>query len=267
MQIVTLFLLSLAISSCSLTTSSASYAPSSGQGSEGSEGSQGEITEQVNKTVTLAAGANVRVSSLNGRVTIETWDGDRAEINITIKASDREAIELRPLIIEDTPNRLVVRTEHNKDGRRGNRGWVRHDARLRLPKSIDLSISGINGRVDVGQITGEIAVDGINGRVEVAQAGTATKISGINGRTAISLMRLGEGGLRVSGINGGVEIGLPSATNAEIDVHGVNGSIDTDLPVTLLGEMKQGQLRGTIGSGGPQIVITGVNGGVLLRRI
>jgi DUF4097 and DUF4098 domain-containing protein YvlB len=229
----------------------------------------GDVTDQINKTITLAPGSNVRVSGINGSVGIETWESDKAEINISIKASDREAMERRPLLVEDTPNSLTIRTIEDKEGRKsgGDRGWVRHEVRLKLPRSVNLKISGVNGGVNVGQITGEIGINGINGRVEVAQAGTATAISGINGRTTISLMRLGDGGLRVSGINGGVEISLPATTNANVDVRGVNGGIDTDLPITVIGEMKRGQLVGTIGSGGSRITISGINGGVLLRRI
>lgn len=231
-------------------------------------GGTDDVTEQVNKTVTLAPGSNVKVSGINGSVAVETWDSDKAEINVAIRASDREAMERRPLIIEDTPNSLTIRVIDDKEGRKwgGDRGRVHHEVRLKLPRSINLRVSSVNGRVNVGQIAGEVAVGSVNGRVEVAQAGTATEIGSINGRTSISLMRIGEGGLRVSSINGGVEIGLPAGTNANLDVRSVNGGVDSDLPITVVGEMKRGELRGTIGSGGPQITITSVNGGVLLRR-
>jgi DUF4097 and DUF4098 domain-containing protein YvlB len=225
-----------------------------------------EVTDQINKTVTLAAGANVRVSGINGPVTVETGEGDRAEIDIRIKAASREAIERRPLTIEEAPNSLTIRTIENKEGRGRDRDWVKHEVRLKLPRSINMNISGVNGAVDVGPIEGEIVINGINGRVDVAQAGTATTLNGINGGIRISLARLGEGGLRVNGINGGVEIGFPASINADVDVTAVNGSVDSDLPITLLGEMKRGQLKGTIGSGGPRVAINGINGRVQLRR-
>lgn len=228
----------------------------------------GDVADQINKTVPLAPGSQVRVSGINGRVSIETADIAQAEINISIKASSREAMEQRPLIIDHTANSLTIRTEQDREEKRwgGDRGWVRHEVRLRLPREISLKTSGVNGAVEVGQITGTVEVSGVNGRVEVAQAGTATQLSGINGRTSVSLLRLGDGGLRVSGINGGVEIGLPATTNAEIDVSGTNGGVNSDLPITVIGEMKRGQLRGTLGAGGPAIKVSGVNGGVTLRR-
>ncbi len=227
----------------------------------------GDVTDQINKTVTLAPGSDVTVRSINGRVTIETWDSDRAEININIRASDAEAMERRPILIDNTPNSLTIRAEEDREGRRGGweRGWVRHEVHLKMPKSVNLKVSSVNGKVDVGAITGEVGLSSINGGVAVAQAGTATRLSSINGGVTLSLLRLGEGGLRVSSVNGGVELGLPSETNAEIDVHSVNGGINSDLPITLVGEMKRGQLRGRVGAGGPPIVISSVNGGVRLR--
>lgn len=259
MQISIAFFLSLSLSSV------LAIAPSHNQTRVADSA---DVTNQINKTVTLAPGSNVTIRSINGRVTIETWDGAQAEINITVKASDTAAMERRPILIDNMPNSLIIRAEDDREGRKWGweRGWVRHEVNLKLPKNINLKVSGVNGAVNVGAITGEVAVDGINGRVEVVQAGTATKLSGVNGRVSLSLLRLGEGGLRVSGINGGIEIGLPSATNAEVDVHGINGGINSDLPITVVGEMKRGQLRGRVGEGGPQLTITGVNGGVTLRR-
>jgi DUF4097 and DUF4098 domain-containing protein YvlB len=233
----------------------------------------GDVTNQINRTFTLAPGANVKIQGINGLVSIETWDGDRAEINITVQASDIAAMERRPIIIEAAPENsradsLTIRVEGDREGRRqgGDRGWVRHEARLKLPKSVNLKVSSVNGKVDVGAITGEVDVDSVNGGVIVAQAGTATQLSSINGGISVSLLRLGEGGLRVHSVNGGVKIGLPSETSAEIDVNSVNGGVKSDLPITVVGEMKHGQLRGRVGDGGPPITITSVNGGVTLQR-
>src|SRR5215475_14036312 len=120
----------------------------------------GEVTNQINRTVTLAPESNVKIQSINGLVSIETWDSDRAEINITVRASDVAAMERRPIISENTPNSLTIRVEEDREGRRrdGDRGWVSHEVRLKLPKSVNLKLDSINGRVGVGEITGELGV-------------------------------------------------------------------------------------------------------------
>lgn len=226
----------------------------------------GDVQDQINKTVTLSPGSNVRVSGINGFVIVETSDSDRAEINIQVKASSQEAMDRRPIIVENTANSLTIRTENDREGKNHwDRGWVRHEVRLRLPRAISLKVSSVNGKVEVGQITGEIALSSINGRVDVAQAGTATELSSINGHTSVSIKNLSAGGLRVSSINGGVEIGLPAGTNADVEVRSVNGGINADIPINVIGEMRRGQLVGKLGSGGAKIAINSVNGGVTLR--
>ncbi len=229
-----------------------------------------EVTNQINKTITLAPGSNVKVNIISGDIRIETWESERGEINITTRASDAAAMDRQPIIVEETPNSLTIRVEDDKDkeGRkRGrDRGWVNHDVRLKLPRSINLNVGSVNGDIDVGAITGEVTGSSVNGGISIAQAGSATHLNSVNGSISISLLRLGDTGLRVNTVNGGIKIGLPPETNAEIDFRSVNGSVTSDLPITVLGEVKQNELRGRIGDGGPQIKINSVNGGVTLRR-
>jgi DUF4097 and DUF4098 domain-containing protein YvlB len=226
------------------------------------------VTNQINRTITLAPWANVNIQNINGQVSIETWDSDQAEINIVVQASDITVMERQPVIIEATPDSLTIRVEEDKEaGAWGvDRGWVRHKVRLKLPKSVNLRVSSVNGKVDVRAIMGEVDVNSVDGDVLITQVGTAMQLSRINGGISVSLLRLGEGGLRVNIVNGGVKIGLPSETNAEINVHNVNGGIKFDLPIIVVGEMKHDQLRGRVGDGGPPITITSVNGGVTLQK-
>jgi hypothetical protein len=229
---------------------------------------EAQARDQINKSVALPRGAKVNVRGLNGPLTIETWEGETADIDITITASDAAALARRPLLIEETGDGLTIRTDDkNERGESGrDRGWVRHRAHLRLPRSVNLEVSGINGRVQVGEIAGTIGVSGVNGAVEVAEAGSATTLNGINGRVSIALTKIGPEGLKINGINGAVEVGLQGTINAQLDVHGINGSVNSDFPVVVVGEVKRGELKGTLGSGGPSILVNGINGAVQLRR-
>jgi hypothetical protein len=88
---------------------------------------EGQVREQKKESVPLARGSMVNVRGLNGSVTIETWEGETAEIDITVTASDRDALARRPLLIEATANGLTIRTEERREMGR-DRGWVRHKA-------------------------------------------------------------------------------------------------------------------------------------------
>jgi hypothetical protein len=73
-------------------------------------GSSWDVRDQINKTVTLSPGANVLIKGINGPVVIETTEGESAQINIDITASDQETLAARPLVVENTPTSLTIRT-------------------------------------------------------------------------------------------------------------------------------------------------------------
>jgi DUF4097 and DUF4098 domain-containing protein YvlB len=229
----------------------------------GAAAQSSQITERVTRTVTLDRDADVEIRGINGTVTIETASGLRAaEVRVDIRASSREVLERRPILIESTSDTLTIRTEKNKGN--SDREWVRHDVFVRMPREVSLDIGGVNGQVNVQEIDGEIGLNGINGRTTVRLAGTASRISGINGRTMVSVSRLSDRGLRVDAVNGGIELGLPRDVNASLEVRGVNGGIDTDLPMTVTGRQRNGRLSGRLGNGGPPLTISAVNGGVTI---
>ena len=227
----------------------------------------GDVRDQINKSVTLAPGSSVTVKGINGPVNVETTEGETAQVDITITASDSEALAARPLVVENTANSLTIRTVEKERGEGRERGWVRHNVRLRVPRSVSLAVSGVNGTVTSGEFTGTVSLSGINGAVKVEGAGSATGISGVNGRVVVGLARLGANGLRISGINGGVELAFSGTVDAQIDVRGVNGGVNSDFPMTVVGEIKRGELKGTIGAGGPKIDVSGINGGVQIKRM
>jgi hypothetical protein len=152
--------------------------------------------------------------------------------------------------------------------RRGGRDvQVRHRVTLKLPRQISLEVSGVNGRVGVGEVDGPVRVSGVNGAVEVAQARGYSELSGINGKVALTIRQLGEQGIKASGINGSVELRFMDDVNADLNVSGINGSVTPDLPnVTIEGEVRRSNFRARIGSGGSPIRISGINGQIRLSR-
>lgn len=222
--------------------------------------------DEFHQSYQLAAGARVDVQGINGSVDIETAPGSTAQVNIYRSARTREDLEFRKVLVEQTPTSLVVRGEKEPNGMGRNRD-VRQRVTLSLPRQIDLGVSGVNGRVGVGEIDGPVKLSGINGKVEVAQAMGFSNISGINGRVKMTITRLGEQGIHVSGINGGVELFFAEDLNADLDVTGINGNVNAEVAnVTILGKVDKQNFHAKIGSGGSPIKVNGVNGHVKLSR-
>lgn len=218
--------------------------------------------EEINKTVDLAPGSQVEVLAINGSVTIGTSNSTSAEIHIVRSARKREDLQNRRILIEQAGGRLTIRGENDKGHRTPE---VRQRVELKLPRNIDLTVRGINGKVGVGEIDGMIHVSGINGAVDVAHARTIQDLSGVNGRVTIGVTRLDDTGLRVSGINGKVVLKFAEQVNANISVTGINGHVFTEVgSLTVEGKMSPSNFRGRIGEGGPMISVSGVNGNVNL---
>lgn len=230
---------------------------------------ESEFTEkdEVRQSYQLTPGATVKVSGINGAVEVMTASGSTAEVHIVRSARSRADLEHRKIIIEHTGASLVVRGENDNEKRygRGENPQVRQRVTLRLPRQIDFTASGVNGKTTVGEVDGPVKISGINGKVEVAQAVGYSELSGINGSVIVTISQLGERGIRVSGINGAVELRFTDALNADLRVTGINGSVSADMPnVSVLGTVSRSNFNARIGAGGAPINVSGVNGRVRL---
>lgn len=259
----------IALMSLAIATPTFGYGPQRTRDRDTRDRDRGDDREyserdEINQTYQLSPGARVEVSGLNGAVDIETSNGSVAEIHIVRSARSREDLNYRKIIIEHTASSLVIKSEKERGERNVN---VRQRVMLKLPRQIDLSVSGINGRATVGEIDGPVKLSGINGSVDVGQAQGYSDISGINGHVRVTIVRLSERGIHVSGVNGGVELRFNEDLNADLDVSGINGRVNTDVTnMTVMGKFSPQNFRAKIGTGGTPIVVSGINGTLKLGR-
>lgn len=223
--------------------------------------------DEFHQSYQLAFGARVEVRGINGTVDIATSAGSTAEVNIVRSARAADDLQFRKVIVEQSATSLVVRGENDRERGYGRNREVHQKVVLTIPRQVDLAISGVNGRVGVGQIDGPVKVSGINGKVDVAQAMGYSDISGVNGRVKVTITQLGQQGIHVSGVNGGVELFFAEELNADLDVTGINGSVNTDVAnVTVFGKIDRQNFHAKIGAGGAPIKVSGINGHVKLAR-
>ena len=232
----------------------------------GAQDSDWPEKDEFRQSYTLAAGSQVEVKAINGSVTIETTSGSTAEVHVIRSARKREDLEYRKVVVEQTGNRFIIRGENDSEGRR--HADVRQQVMVKLPRKVDLEVHGINGSVKAAEIEGRGAVSGVNGKVELTQVGGINRISGINGSVSVSVARLDQEGMKISGVNGRVDVQFASDLNAEIHASGINGKVETDLPAaSLLSEWSgRSNFKAKVGSGGPIISVSGVNGKVALKK-
>ncbi len=236
---------------------------------QSASGTGGEERDEMTRTYQLEPNAEVEVSGINGTVQVETVETKTAEVHIVRTARSREALNDHKVTVEQTPAGLVIRGESDNGS-----GWLQHlwrgnvrqQVMLKVPRQIALAARGVNGSVTVSEVDGPTKISGVNGNVQVTQASGQSNISGINGRVVVAVKQLDAGGLHLSGINGAVELRLADNLNASLEARGMNGKVTSDLPGVNVVSNDRSTYSAQIGSGGPQIAISGVNGGVRLTR-
>lgn len=229
----------------------------------------GSSERRINESYELADGAQVEIHGINGPVTVEAVDGNTAEVHVTSTAGSMSDLNQSQIVVEHTDSSLVVRGKSGNNGGfwkwlRGGGGAARHNVVLKLPRRVELTARGTNGRVTIGQMEGSVKVSGANGHVEIGGARGFAEVNGVNGRVTVTITELAKEGAKVNGINGSVELRLGSDVNADLNINGVNGHMTVEAPNVEVQEQKRNKLRARIGAGGAAIKINGVNGRVRL---
>jgi DUF4097 and DUF4098 domain-containing protein YvlB len=235
----------------------------------GASESPGVTGDEVRKSFDLQPGARVQVQGINGKLEIQTSDTKTAEVYVRRTGDSPASLRRRELIIEQTADGLVVRSKQNHLGI-----WEHlfgHDpseeVTIKAPRNIALAIKGVNGRIITGDIDGPMEVKGVNGKVELGQTSGSVEISGVNGRITVGLVTLNDRGLRLSGVNGGIELRLANGLNADLTAKGMNGNVRSEIPEVTVDKDEFGRgYSARIGTGGPPITLSGINGNVRLTR-
>ncbi len=232
-------------------------------------GAQGRINaesdlperEEIHRVYQLDPGARVLVSTINGPVDIETTLGSTADVHIVRSAQTREELDCYRTVVEHTPASLTVRHEQRCLSIRDHQR-----VRLIIPRSVDLTLKTISGRVDVGEVDGTVRLRQISGAVTLAQATGYSDLTEISGPVTVKIARLGERGLRVRATSGQLDLRLAGDLNADLDVNGLSGRISVDMPNVTVDRVGSSDYRARIGSGGAPILISGVSGNIKIRR-
>jgi DUF4097 and DUF4098 domain-containing protein YvlB len=239
---------------------------------KGGEGADLAEREEIRRSYTLKPKADVVVSSINGRVDVETADIDHAEVLIVRSAKKPEDLQFRKIKIVHDPSELRIGVEGDRRSLFSAFGSVpegRQRVMLKLPRKVAFITNGVTGDLTVGEIEGGLDIRGVNGRVNIEQATGGATFRGVNGKIDATIARLSTGGgIDLNGVNGNTTLRFIGEVNADVEARGHNGRVESDLPnlEESKDEKRYGRYNARIGTGGPNIVIRGVNGNVFLTK-
>jgi len=210
----------------------------------------------------------------NGGVTVRGWDRSDVRVRARIVVHDESRDDAQRIAkeIQLTTTGGRIRADGPERRRRGryfgdDRHWsVAYE--LEVPRRAELRVDATNGGISVEDVRGRIDAHTINGGIQLGDVGGDIRGETVNGGLRVELAgdKWDGAGLDLKTVNGGVSLAVPSGFSGELDARTSNGGISVDFPITVTGLLNRRQITATLGSGGPRIRLTAVNGGISITR-
>jgi hypothetical protein len=181
-------------------------------------------------------------------------------------------------LYEDGPFRSNNGVNYRGDNYYGYR--VDFDYEIQVPYDTELILKTINhGDIVVKKTTGDYEIHGLNGGIDMDDLSGSGKVHTLNGKVKVTFSRNPVHNTEFKTLNGTVDVYFQPGLNADLHFKKLNGGIYTDFDVTALpatasgGDSRNGKfiyrsdrmVMGRAGKGGPELSFETLNGSIRLH--
>ncbi len=252
--------------------------------------------ETIRRTFDAAGGSGPRkllVDNVHGFVHVTGYSGSQVQVSIEkhIYADSNEAMAEAKRDIkmdmsqqgnfvrlyEDGPFRSSNGTNYRGESYYGYR--VVFDFDVQVPYDTELVLKTINhGDIQVKKTTGDYEIHGLNGGIEMEDVSGSGLVSTLNGKVRVTFARNPERATQFKTLNGSVDVYFQNGLNADLKFKKLNGGIYTDFEVTALPQSVAGGtgdgrfvyrsdrvMSGRAGKGGSELSFDTLNGSIRLH--
>ena len=234
-----------------------------------------QVTEEFHQTYPLSATGRINLANINGGVKIKVWDRPAVQVDAIKKAYRRDRLAEAKIEVTATEENIRIKTEYPEDNQnfRGGEGRWENPATveyaLTVPRKATLeSIELINGQLDIEGVEGNVKASSVNGMVSARGVMGEARITTVNGQLQATFTQLDESKpISLGSVNGNLTVVIPSNSNASVRASTVHGSISNDWGIKVKhGEYVGHNLDAQIGTGGPRLKLSNVNGAIVINR-
>ncbi len=254
--------------------------------------------EKIERTFETGEQCELTVENVQGEIEVSGWD--RPEVQVT--AVKRGNGDIQVDIGADGP-RVWVRTKKEPSGRwlswlRTDKGMAEVNYDIKVPRTSQISLKGVNGAIGVTDITGTVYAKAVNGATRLRGISGSTIVKAVNGgleaddlsgkagfttvsggiairRSQLSSLSAKtvsgsvtvetsldpQGSYQARTVSGGFELVIPADSRCTITAKSASGGVDCELPCEVK-ESGRGRWRADVGGGGVKIGFNSVSGGV-----
>jgi hypothetical protein len=232
-----------------------------------------EVTEEFHQTYPLSATGRVSIENINGGVHISVWDQNVVKVDAVKSANRKEKLDEARIEVTNTADSVRIKTEY------GERESGRETRTFNNPASIEYTLTIprkaridsadlVNGSLEIEGAEGDVKAACVNGHVKASGLTGEVKLSTVNGGVEAIIVRLDEAkGTSLNSVNGSITLVIPAGSNAQVKASTIHGAITNEFGLQVNdGEYVGHDLSGQIGSGGPRIRLSNVNGSISIKR-
>ena len=158
-------------------------------------------------TVSVPAGARLRLQNQGGDITIRAWD--RNQVRVQAEHSSRSVVDV------DLRGQVVEISTH---GRQGVGGLV--DYIITVPASMAIDVGGMYAEISIEGVKAAVKAQTLDGNITLKGGGESVNLSTVNGRIAVSGAR---GRIELHAVSDGV---AASDIQGDLVIESVSGDID-----------------------------------------
>ena len=251
--------------------------------------------ETIRQTYTISSGsgpAKLLVDNISGFIHVTGGAGSQVKVSVerSTRAESNEALAAAKRdvkldmsqqgnsvrLYEDGPFRSRDGVNYRGDNYYGYR--VAFDYEIQAPTDIELVLKTINnGDIVVKRTSGAFDVHGLNGGIEMQEISGYGTVYTLNGKVNVSFTKNPVKDSEFHTLNGTVDVHFQPGLDADLHFHTLNGGVYADFDVTAIptpgSEKSNGmfvyrssrrQMDGRAGKGGPQLSFNSLNGSIRL---
>ena len=232
------------------------------------------LTEEFHQSYPLNPTGRVSIENINGDVRIAVWDQNEVKVDAVKKAHQRERLDEVKIEVLNTADSVRIKTKYpdqtfNERGSRRYNNPASIEYTLTIPRKAHLdSAELVNGSLDIEGAEGDVKAACVNGRIKANGLMGEVKLSTVNGGVEATIVRLDDTkGVSLNSVNGTIVLIIPANASAQVRANTVHGAITNDFGLQVNDEQYVGHdLSGQIGSGGPRVRLSNVNGPISIKR-